>query len=58
MEDFKKLEKSQLVDLLTRETDRYYKLSKNGGSKRDYEDCKKIIKEIQAELEVRKKLIK
>ena len=55
MEDLRKLENSELVDLLTKVTDRYYKVNTNGGDKKECDQCKTTIKEIQTEIERRMK---
>lgn len=54
MLDLKAMEKSELVDLLAKETVRYYKMSKMGAEKEKYDDCKATIKEIHLEIERRK----
>lgn len=46
---------AELVDLLTAETTRYYKMNKNGGAKKEHDELKTIIEEIQSEIDRRKK---
>lgn len=55
MQDLKKLEKIELVDLLAKETARYYKMSKTGGEHKEYNECKRAINEIQSEISNRTK---
>jgi len=55
MQDLKKLEKIELVDLLAKETARYYKMSKTGGEHNEYNECKRAINEIQSEISNRTK---
>lgn len=55
MQDLTKLENSELVDLLMKVTDRYYKVNNNGGDKKECHQCKTTIKEIQTEIERRMK---
>jgi hypothetical protein len=55
MEDFKKMEKLELIDLLAKETTRFYRLSRNVGDTKESNQCKATIEEIQSEIERRKK---
>ena len=49
------MEMNDLVDLLAKETDKYYKMYKYGVTKGLYNQNQKTIKEIQAEIQRRKK---
>jgi len=47
---------SQLVDLLNKETTRYYKMIKDGENGREKSECKSMINNIQKEIDQRKKV--
>jgi len=57
MGDLRTLDFSELIDLLTKETARYYKMIKEKANKRDHMQCKMIIEEIQKEIDTRKKKV-
>ena len=56
MENLQILGISQLVDLLNKETTRYYKMVKDRTSSKEQWECKLIINNIQKELDQRKKV--
>jgi hypothetical protein len=55
MKDLKTFELVQLVDLLTKETTRYFKLLKFAKGKKEFLECKMMIEDIQVEISRRKK---
>lgn len=55
MKDLKNLDQSGLVDLLSQKTNEYMKMFKEGAAQKEYEACKKMIDQITAEIESRKK---
>ena len=57
MQNLQTLDRSQLADLLNKETTRYYKLKKDSASKEAQGECKMIIKGIQKEIDQRNKVL-
>jgi len=54
MNEFQNFETSVLVDLLARHTQRLTELFNHGHLTAEYEDCKKMIRELQSEIIRRK----
>lgn len=55
MEDLKNLDQAGLLDLLSQKTTEYMRMFKEGAIQKEYEACKKMIGQITAEIESRKK---
>ena len=55
MENLQTLGTSQLIDLLNKESTRYYKMVKDNESNKEKLDCKLVINNIQKEIDLRKK---
>ena len=55
MQNLQKLNLAQLVDLLNKGMTRYYTLIADASLKKEFNDCKATIKEIQKEIQTRKK---
>ena len=56
MESLQTLGIAQLVDLLNKETTRYYKMIKERESSKEQLQCKLMISNIQKEIDLRKKV--
>jgi hypothetical protein len=54
MHDLKKAELSELLDMLAQQTSRYVKMLSDGASKEKFDHHRKIITDIQAEIEGRR----
>lgn len=55
MEDLKLLKTPELMDLLSEETFHLIKLVRTDANREEFDSCKRRVKEIQAEIEVRRK---
>lgn len=55
MKDIQNLELTVLVDLLSQQTARYYKILSDGGTEEEFRSCKKTIQQLQSEIASRKK---
>jgi gas vesicle protein len=55
MENLKKLELTELVDMLAEETSLYITMVKTGVSKDQFNECKEKIKQLQSEIKARAK---
>ena len=56
MQNLQTLDTSQLIDLLNKETTRYYKIIKDGSGNKERIECQWMINNIQKELNQRKKV--
>jgi multidrug resistance efflux pump len=54
MEDLTQIELSDLYDLLAQQTNRYMKMLSEGATKQEFDQCREIIIDIQAEIQSRK----
>jgi len=55
MHNLKLLKFDELIDLLAEQTSRYTKMVKSKRSEEEFQNCKRGIKELQSEIETRKK---
>ena len=55
MEDLKELPLAALVDMLASHTSDYLRILRNGGTKEEYDNCKRLINRLTTEIELRRK---